>query len=279
MAINKAAPSVAAEFAPAKVNLTLHVTGQRQDGYHLLDSLVVFADVGDRITYTPSQDISITVSGPFADGVPVDDRNLIWRAAAHVGQGGRFHLEKHLPHGGGIGGGSSDAAAVLRLLADVTKADLPHDVAVLGADVPVCLRPAAQRMGGIGDHLTAVPAVPPLFAVLVNPYLHVATPQVFRALAAKENPPMAAQLPEWAGYDEFTDWLTHQRNDLQAAAISICPQIADVLTAIDGADVVRMSGSGSTCFGLYRSRAVASEAARAIAAQHPDWWVRDCALA
>ena len=150
-------------FAPAKINLTLHVTGQRPGGYHLLDSLVLFADVGDRLWLDAGPDMSVEVFGPFAKGVPTDERNLVWAAAQLAGWSGRIQLEKNLPHGAGIGGGSSDAAAVLRALG----ADI--DGGNLGADVPVCCCSVATRMTGIGDILGPVVELPELFAVLANP--------------------------------------------------------------------------------------------------------------
>lgn len=262
-------------FAPAKINLTLHVTGQRADGYHLLDSLVVFADLGDRLWFAPSETLSLTVTGPFADGVPTDDRNLVWQAAERAGQTAAITLEKNLPHGAGIGGGSSDAAAVLRHFGVTLGAG------ALGADVPVCLTPSAQRMRGIGDVLESVPNLPTLEAVLVNPGVHVPTPEVFKALDRRHNPPMPEHLPQFQSSKDFTDWLATQRNDLQAAAIAKAPQIADVLKALNayhGISLARMSGSGATCFGLFVNRKTAENAAKAVADANANWWVRACRL-
>jgi 4-diphosphocytidyl-2-C-methyl-D-erythritol kinase len=252
-------------FAPAKVNLSLHVTGQRSDGYHLLDSLVVFADVGDRLWLTPAPQMKITISGPFAPGVPVDDRNLVWRAAQLAGWCGHIMLEKNLPHGAGIGGGSADAAAVLRSLGGGCQA------ASLGADVPVCLSSAPQRMSGTGEILATVTGIPALEIVLVNPGVSVPTAPVFAALQSKTNAPMTADLPRWADAQEFCKWLSFQRNDLEPPARTIAPGITEVLQALDGALLARMSGSGATCFGLY-AQGASAQAAR-IAAVHPDWWV------
>ena len=257
-------------FAPAKINLTLHVTGQRADGYHLLDSLVVFSDVGDRLSYEPGREMSLTVSGPFADGVPTDARNLVWKAAEISGWTGHIHLEKNLPHGAGIGGGSSDAAAVLRDLNGPLK-----EADSLGADVPVCVSRAPQRMRGIGDVLETVDAVPAMHLVLVNPGGYVPTPSVFHALSTKNNVPMD-DLPEVLTYDAFLKWLSMQRNDLQGPALSCAPQIADALHSLAGADLVRMSGSGATCFGLFREGDSAQTAARQIARTYPNWWVQSC---
>ncbi|MEL7099100.1 MAG: 4-(cytidine 5'-diphospho)-2-C-methyl-D-erythritol kinase [Pseudomonadota bacterium] len=256
-------------FAPAKVNLCLHVTGQRADGYHLLDSLVMFADVGDRLALMPAAEMSMSVTGPFALGVPTDARNLAWRAAEAAGWTGHIALEKNLPHGGGIGGGSSDAAAVLRAL------DAQVDPLPLGADVPVCRVGRAALMTGIGEVVTPIADDPSFFAVLVNPGLHVATPDVFAALRSKENPALDPLPTRGAGLRAWLDWLRAQRNDLQEAAIAHAPGIGRVLRGLEatpGVLLTRMSGSGSTCFGLYPTRSAAQLAASAIAAERPDWW-------
>ncbi len=254
-------------FAPAKLNLTLHVTGQRADGYHLLDSLVVFADVGDRLTYASGAELRLSVTGAFAEGVPTDARNLVWQAAELCGWTGHISLEKNLPHGAGIGGGSSDAAAVLRDLGGPLSR-----AAELGADVPVCLSFVPQRMRGIGEVLDAAPAVPALDLVLVNPGVHVPTPEVFTALQQKENAPMEQIFPG----GDFPGWLAAQRNDLQAPAVACAPQITEALAALNDAQLVRMSGSGATCFGIYGDVASARAAADQIAKAHPNWWVQAC---
>lgn len=269
-------------FAPAKVNLTLHVTGQRADGYHLLDSLVVFADCGDRLWLDPEGPLGLTVSGPRAAGVPTDASNLILKAAAHLGATrGAAHLEKHLPAAAGIGGGSSDAATALRLFAKAAGQGVPDDGAALGADVPVCLRGHATRMAGIGERLSDLPDLPALPAVLVNPGVDVPTPAVFKALTRKDNPPMPAILPAFAGPLDFAGWLDTQRNDLETPAGEQAPVITEVLArlaAAEGCALARMSGSGATCFGLFGSAAGASAAAAMIAADHPDWWVQATTL-
>ncbi|MEQ9694200.1 4-(cytidine 5'-diphospho)-2-C-methyl-D-erythritol kinase [Shimia sp. SDUM112013] len=266
-------------FAPAKINLTLHVTGQRADGYHLLDSLVVFADVGDRITVAPSDRMQLTVTGPRSDGVPSDDSNLVMQAAALLAdeQKAAITLEKHLPAAAGIGGGSSDAAATLRALSDLWQCSLPDtdQVLSLGADLPVCLTPQAQRMSGIGETLSPVGGLPACDILLVNPGVEVSTPAIFRALTRRTNPPMPISLPDFPTLDMFANWLATQRNDLQPAAVSLQPEIAIVLDAIDasGSLFTAMSGSGATCFGLFPSDGRAANAARAaIAARHPEWW-------
>lgn len=251
-------------FAPAKINLTLHVTGQRADGYHLLDSLVAFADVGDRLWLTPESEMRLTIEGPFAEGVPCDRRNLVWQAAELAGWTGHIRLEKNLPHGGGIGGGSSDAAAVLQAL-ECNDTGLS-----LGADVPVCRYGEAAFMRGIGEEVIPVSLPVPIYGVLVNPMRHVPTPSIFKALSRKDNLPMTPILPD------FWTWLADQRNDLEAAAIELQPVIADVMKALSGhgARVVRMSGSGGTCFALFDSKGLHEIVAKELSRERPDWWVK-----
>jgi 4-diphosphocytidyl-2-C-methyl-D-erythritol kinase len=258
-------------FAPAKVNLTLHVTGRRADGYHLLDSVVAFADVGDRLTVAPGD--GLTVTGPFAPGVPTDDANLVRRALRLAGAPRAVTLEKHLPHPGGIGGGSSDAAAALRL---VGAAPPVAALLGLGADLPVCMAARAARMRGVGERVAPL-ALPPLPAVLLHPGLDCPTGAVFRALASPDNPGHDA-VPEGLDAAAFAAWLARQRNDLEPAAQAVAPGIGaalDVLRA-SGAAVARMSGSGATCFGLYATPGAAEAAARGLA--RPGWWVRATVL-
>nr|WP_281496161.1 4-(cytidine 5'-diphospho)-2-C-methyl-D-erythritol kinase [Marivita sp. S6314] len=248
--------------------MTLHVTGQRDDGYHLLDSLVVFADVADTLSLAPSDQMRLKVDGPFADGVPADASNLVWKAAALCGGAYDIVLTKNIPHGAGLGGGSADAAAVLRLL------DRPEFAPELGADVPVCLWDRPQRMRGIGDRLDRHHPVPSFALVLVNPGLHVATPDVFSALDTKSNGGLT-DIPKTPDADWLT-WLREQRNDLEPAALSVAPGIAHALDALRDAQLARMSGSGSTCFGIYPDIAQATGAASRIARVHPEWWVTAC---
>ncbi|WP_408629777.1 4-(cytidine 5'-diphospho)-2-C-methyl-D-erythritol kinase [Aliiroseovarius salicola] len=268
-------------FAPAKVNLTLHVTGQRKDGYHLLDSLVVFADVGDRITVRPNDANRLEVIGPKAAGVPTDGSNLVCKAADLFGVPVHITLSKHLPAMAGIGGGSSDAAATVLALAELTgDARLP-DVTTLGADVRVCLMRQASRMRGIGEDVSPIEAMPPLFAVLANTGVEVSTPSVFKALECKNNPPMPKKLPRWKTTAAFINWLATQRNDLEAPAIKGTPQIADTLEALNALPdvrLVRMSGSGATCFALFETREQAERAAAVLRDEQPNWWVEACQL-
>ncbi|TVP70993.1 MAG: 4-(cytidine 5'-diphospho)-2-C-methyl-D-erythritol kinase [Rhodobacteraceae bacterium] len=266
------------EAAPAKVNLCLHVTGRRADGYHLLDSLVVFTEMGDLLSLRPLGGLSLSITGPEAAGLTADSDNLVLRAARLMSASDyALTLDKRLPLASGIGGGSSDAAACLRLLMRETGAPCPGLAAILalGADVPVCLDPRPARMRGIGERVDPVPPLPPLWMVLVNPRVEVPTPQVFKALGSPDNPPMPDVLPDWPDASAFLDWLAAQRNDLQAPAIAITPVIATVLDALSAAQdcaLARMSGSGATCFGLFAREAAAQRAARDIAAEHPHWW-------
>ncbi|MFS4437078.1 4-(cytidine 5'-diphospho)-2-C-methyl-D-erythritol kinase [Paracoccaceae bacterium GXU_MW_L88] len=257
-------------FAPAKINLALHVTGQRPDGLHLLDSLVVFAGVGDRLRYAPGGTLTLEVKGPFGPDLDGEADNLILRAARLCGAGGTFLLEKNLPVASGIGGGSADAAATLRLLAEAGFA-LPHEeeILALGADVPVCLRGENCMMRGIGEEIDPVD-LPALQLVLVNPGVSVSTSAVFKALEAKDNPEMTPLA------DPFADWLRAQRNDLEAPAKQTAPEIATVLNVLEdsGAWLARMSGSGATCFGLFESADAAKNAAAEISNINPEWWVR-----
>lgn len=257
-----------AEAAPAKLNLTLHVTGRRGDGYHLLDSLVAFAGIGDRVEISPGP-LSLAIDGPFAPGLDAGDANLCLRAARAIAGQGAIRLTKNLPLASGIGGGSADAAAVLR---GFTRLGLPLLPApeTLGADVPVCLAGVPARMRGVGEVLDLVPAVPPLPLVLVNPGIAVPTPAVFAALDRRDNPPMPE--PKWHDADSLIGFAAACRNDLQPAAIRIAPVIAEVLAAItaQGARLARMSGSGATCFGIFDRPEQARSAA--VALSRPGWW-------
>jgi 4-diphosphocytidyl-2-C-methyl-D-erythritol kinase len=273
------------EVAPAKINLCLHVTGRRADGYHLLDSLVVFAGIGDRITAAPSSFLSLQIDGPESSVLSAEPDNLVLRAARAMGVTAALTLWKALPVASGIGGGSADAAATLRALARMDGRDLPDPATVvaLGADVPVCLSGRPLRMRGVGEDLSPLPPLPPLWVVLVNPRVPVSTPQVFAALRERENPP----LPDLATADlssakAFAAWLSMQtRNDLVGPARQVSPVLEDVQAALEAATdclLARMSGSGGTHFGLFASETAASAAAGRLAKAHPDWWVAAAAV-
>ncbi|TDK37486.1 4-(cytidine 5'-diphospho)-2-C-methyl-D-erythritol kinase [Rhizobium deserti] len=274
------------ELAPAKINLALHVVGQRADGYHLLESLVTFADMGDELSFCLADEDSLMVSGPFAPalsvGVEVD--NLVLRArdllrdcllkSSQPAPPVAIHLEKNLPVAAGIGGGSADAAATLRGLlrlwqAEIAEAELLALALKLGADVPMCLKGEALMATGIGEDITPLPELPSLALVLGNPLVGVATPDIFRRLATKDNAPI--------GQIAAKDWmplLKTLRNDLEPPARSLVREIDQISNMIggEGALLTRMSGSGATCFGIFPSADMAQTAAANLCGQKPDWY-------
>lgn len=271
-------------LARAKLNLALHITGQRSDGYHLLHSLVAFADVGDEVIINPSDTDSLTVDGPFAAGVPplsnntLGDALVLVRGWGEAGDPVEIHLTKNLPIASGIGGGSADAAALITLLTKgrVLSDQEMADCLALGADVPMCLAVTPAIIGGIGEDNRPV-SLPSAHVVLANPGIGVSTPAVFKALDQKTNPPM----PDWPEPQSFGDlisYLRSTRNDLMAPAINIAPAVEACLDALAGAPFARMSGSGATCFALFDNADVAEELATRIQAAHPDWWVKTGAL-
>ncbi|MHB1204157.1 MAG: 4-(cytidine 5'-diphospho)-2-C-methyl-D-erythritol kinase [Rhodospirillaceae bacterium] len=280
---DKASVSVA---APAKINLALHVCGRRGDGYHLLDSLVVFAGIGDRITARPASDFYLGITGPFAGGLAAEGDNLVLRAArwlaAKTGSSRAAHLslEKNLPIASGIGGGSSDAAAALIACARIWGANtdsLPHAelAAALGADVPVCLMRHPALMRGIGEDVTLLPSLPAAWLVLANPGLPLATKAVFGALNGRYSGPLEP-MPPCADAADLARYLARQHNSLAAPAIERLPVITvvlDALSATAGCLLARLSGSGPTCFGLYGTEAAARSAANALKATHSGWWL------
>lgn len=283
-------------FAPAKVNLFLHVGPPDGDGYHPIASLLAFADIGDRVSVAPAEAMSFRLSGPFGAGLEGEGRNLVLRAAEALIQAGRrpvapvaLILEKNLPIAAGLGGGSSDAGATLRLLRGAWGLDLSDDAlqglaAALGADGAACLWGAPVMAEGRGERLSPAPGLPDLPAVLVNPGVPAPTGAVYGAFddlgrfGAVEVPP----LPEaFESAEELAAWLSAQRNDLEAAAIRVAPPIGDVLEALSGEAetlLARMSGSGATCFALCTGDFEAEQLAERVQALRPDWWVRRCRL-
>jgi 4-diphosphocytidyl-2-C-methyl-D-erythritol kinase len=271
-----------AVLAPAKINLALHVTALRSDGYHDIETLAAFAQAGDRIQARRADADSFSLSGPFAaalEGEPgnlvLDARDALRRAAGHSAGSVTLHLEKNLPVASGIGGGSADAAATLLALkqswglpADFTLAEIAGK---LGADVPMCLASRPLLASGVGENIKPLDLPRSLHAVLVNPGVAVPTRTVFGLLERRDNPPMEPLPPH--GFD--MDWLARQRNDLQAPAIAAYPAIDTVLehlAASEGSLLTRMSGSGATCFALYGSAQAAQVAARQIAREQAGWW-------
>jgi len=283
------------EYAPAKVNLTLRVIGRRTDGYHELESLVAFADIGDRLSLVPGATLALAVSGPNAAQAGGSADNLVLKAARALAALvpslalGAFDLEKNLPVAAGIGGGSTDAAAALRLLAraNALAADdqrLYEAARLTGADVPVCVAARPRLMHGIGEKLSVPLVLPALPAVLVNPGTALATKDVFAGWVQAKKPAAPfdlAALAKAERYEELLRLLELQDNDLEAAAIALAPVIAAVLAALralPGCGLARMSGSGSTCFALFSSKAEAAAAEKILSGKHPHWWVRACAL-
>jgi 4-diphosphocytidyl-2-C-methyl-D-erythritol kinase len=279
------------EFAPAKVNLTLAVLGRRGDGYHEIESLVVFADVGDRLTFVPGPTLELSVKGRTAASAGAAENNLVLKAARALAERigglkvGRFELEKELPVAAGLGGGSSDAAAALRLLARANNLSRDDErvraaARATGADVPVCLDAKPRVMRGIGEILSEPIGLPKFPAVLVNPGVAVPTKDVFAALAAPVLATSVMSNDRDAAVPDIPA-LAQQRNDLEAPAIRLQPVIAEVLAALRAhadCQLARMSGSGATCFGLFSSPRTAQDAARDLSTRHPAWWVRATAL-
>ena len=269
-------------FARAKINLALHVTGRRADGYHLLDSIVAFVDLGDRITVAPSDSLSLTLTGPFAAGLSSKD-NLVLRAARalHPTLGAAITLEKNLPIASGIGGGSSDAAATLHALSRLWQQPLPAPEAVLalGADVPVCLAGHPARLQGIGEKVAPL-TLPQAWLVLCNPGVALATAHVFAALQSRANPPLDPP-PAFRDAADLARYLHSQRNDLAAPACSLAPEITATLAALAAQPdclLARMSGSGATCFGLFATATAAQSAARSLSRAHSTHWIRAAPL-
>jgi len=290
------------EYARAKVNLTLHVSRVIKDpldpffGYHPLDSLVVFADLGDRIDAVPAKTTTLDISGPQGAALAAEPHNLILRAHDAVARetsvpSFRFSLTKTLPVAAGLGGGSANAAAVLRLLRRQVR--LPqatwNKIALgLGADVPVCLASVTARMTGIGEGVTPAPGIKPLHGLLVNPGLSVSTAAIFKAFdgsdsrQSQNDTPRPHHLRSDGDMPDIWDQIVAGRNDLQAVAIDLVPEIADVLAAISGqvgCQLARMSGSGASCYGVFATAQAAWAAAQAIEASHPHWWCRQTVFA
>lgn len=281
--------------ARAKVNLSLRVNGRRADGYHDLESVVVFADCADRLTLTPGPELGLTISGPLAQACGETSDNLVLKAARLLAErvpgmkAGHFTLEKVLPVAAGIGGGSADAAAALRLLAQLNGLELDDasivEVAKLtGADVPVCVNSKSCIMTGVGDALQPL-SLPTIPCVMINPGVAVATRDVFNALGLRNGQLLVGITDvllrdRWpddkASLEEWVEALAANSNDLEAPALRVQPVIGEVIAALNatnGAWLARMSGSGATCFAIYENTAEAGRAAEQIRREHPGWWV------
>lgn len=279
-------------LARAKVNLYLHITGKRADGYHLLDSLIVFADTGDEIALAPSDRLSLAIDGPFAAGLGAGPDNLVLRAAqalqevTNARSAAAIRLTKNLPVASGIGGGSADAAATLSGLCGLWnvapgRAALHAIAARLGADVPVCLDGAASFVGGMGEELAPTRGLPPAWLLLANPNIATPTAAVFKA---RQGP--FSKAARWSepprDFADFAARLRSSANDLTEAAISVTPAIRDVLVALaalPGCALARLSGSGATCFGLFADEACARAAEGKLRSARPDWWVTAAPIA
>lgn len=281
--------SALVEAAPAKINLALHVTGRRTDGYHELESLVVFADVADEIVARRAKKDSLKVTGPFAAAAGSGDANLVARAVAafraqwpdHVADGLAIELHKNLPVAAGLGGGSADAAAALRLMAAAGEGTIPAaalaKVALsLGADVPACLMSEPCEVRGVGEIVHTLREFPKLHVLLVNPLVPVVTADVFRRLEKRANDPLPPLPTPLTRPAQLGIWLAETRNDLEPPAIALVPAIGDIiaaLRAIDGCILSRMTGSGGTVFGLFGSAARAHQAAHDLRDRWPNYWV------
>lgn len=285
------APVLLVDHAPAKVNLTLRVLARRADGYHELESLVVFADFGDRLSFSRGGDLALTVCGPCAAAAGAGDDNLVRKAARALAARrpglalGAFDLDKRLPVAAGLGGGSSDAAAALRLVAQANgiardDPDLYAAARATGADVPVCLDPRPRIMRGIGERLSPPLSLPLLPAVLVNPGVSLATKAVFAAwkpASASAAPLDEAALRKLTSGRDLLQLVAQQTNDLGPPAMVLQPSVAEVLAdlrGLAGCALARMSGSGATCFGLFATSEQAAAAETVLSASHPDWWVK-----
>lgn len=277
------------EAAPAKLNLALHVTGRRDDGYHSLEMLVAFADVCDELEAVPAKKDSLSISGPFAAALGNSESNLVLRALAAfrarwpgaLPDGLAITLRKNLPVAAGLGGGSADAAAALRLFAaigegDFAFADLLALAVPLGADVPMCLYSRPAEVRGLGEIVQPLKHFPACHVVLVNPLIPVVTAEIFRRLERRDNPGLPPMRDPMTRPAQLGLWLSETRNDLEPPALALVPVIGaikDRLAQIDGCILARMSGSGATVFGLFGSSARAHQAAHDLRTQYPDFWV------
>ena len=278
--------------APAKINLYLHVTGKIDEGprsgYHLLDSLIVFADFGDRIVAVPSDNLTLTIEGPFADSLTVGNENLVMQAARGLADligikaKAAITLTKNLPVASGIGGGSADAAAALKALAQLwnVSSDMGNLAVELGTDVPVCLNGCPSIISGFGEIITQVPPLPACWLVLVNPMISVRTPAVFNQRIGSYTTTHSFDAAPGTA-EEFGTLLAERRNDLTTAAIELAPPISDVLKALadqPGSLLARLSGSGATCFGLFAGKDEAGAAAEQISRHQNGWWVKSAKI-
>ncbi|MEM7270426.1 MAG: 4-(cytidine 5'-diphospho)-2-C-methyl-D-erythritol kinase [Pseudomonadota bacterium] len=274
------------ELARAKINLFLHVRGQRPEGYHSLDMMVAFPRIGDLVEAEPASGLSLVVDGPFGDGLSAGADNLTLGAAEALAArmtpkpGAALRLTKNLPIAAGIGGGSADAGAALRLMSrlwpDAPVHALDNIAFALGADAPMCLAQTPAIVGGVGEKLAPAPPFPGFWVVLANPMIPLSTASVFQALERRSNPASPRPPARFHDLGHLVSWLSTCRNDLEAPARALCPVIGRVMSALSWDQecrFVRMSGSGATCFGVYETEAAANSAADRLRTAEPDWWV------
>ena len=271
------------EKASAKVNLCLQIVGQKSNGFHLLDSIVAFTEFGDKLFFKKSDKLELTVQGAFSDQIPVDNSNLILKAAEllrtlnKIKTGAHITLIKNLPPSAGLGGGSSDAAAAIRGLSRLWGTDLPEirDLMTIGSDLPVCINQKTQHMQGFGEVLNEINTFPNLPILLVNPLKKVSTQTVFRMLKNKKNLPLSKYEKLFETKKDCIEWLLLQRNDLMEPAVSVEPVISEVLRLISNQISVKkvsMSGSGATCFGVFDNKHDCDLAMRKVRGERPEWW-------
>ena len=273
------------QVAKAKINLCLHVTGQNMEGYHLLDSLVAFANYGDELVFHDNEKIEIVSEGKFGKDLSniKIQKNIIFKTlkSLNLSSGVKIKLQKNLPVSAGIGGGSADAAATLRGILQQKNIPFPPDDGLaLGADVPVCIKSTTQRMQGIGEKLTDVKVFPKLAAVLVNSGDKVSTPVIFKLLKNKDNQDIGNLPNKKMTFTQTVHYLSELRNDLELPAFELIPNIKNVITLLNnsGSSLSRMSGSGATCFGLFADFELAKSAANNISTDNPNWWVQPVIL-
>ena len=266
----------------AKINLALHVTGVRADGYHFLDSIVIFTDIFDSLLIKKNRKAGLTFTGEFSSSLDVKNNSIIQvsKLFGNALQDSFFiRIEKNLPIGAGLGGGSADAAAVIRFLTGHCKYPMPslEDISKIGADVPACVLGLASRVGGIGEIVRPIDiSAIDLWIVLVNPHIFVSTSSIFEDVIHKNNEPLES-FDHFSSTNQFIEYLKRQRNDLQAIATNKWPEIDKVLDTIEkttGVLLTRMSGSGSTCFGLYSSEEIAKKAVNCIKKENNSWWIK-----
>ena len=284
-------PDKISVFAPAKINLYLHVTGKSEDGFHLLDSLIVFADCGDQIVAALADQLTFSIDGPFAGALSSGDDNFVIKAAhmlaelAGIEPLAKITLTKNLPIASGIGGGSADAAATLQALIELWRITLSQDelftlAGQLGADVPVCLTGRPSFVSSIGEKITPAAPLPKAWLALVNPGEPVATPEVFAKRVGDFSAAQSFDVTP-ATPNELASILGERQNDLTTAATKVAPVISDVLSALratSGQLLSRLSGSGATCFALFDDETAARNAATSLQADHPAWWVQAAAM-